>query len=94
MHYPLLKTLKVLKFYNNLQKKRKFFFLKECFLKMFFKHGLQVKYLNFFNKGVSYFYFYFYFFSLELKQKYGNYIKLSNTLIDERFFFSFEVILT
>jgi len=47
---------------NSIKKKRKNFFFPEKFLKIFQKNGLQLKYLVFLNKSISFLMYNFYFF--------------------------------
>jgi hypothetical protein len=77
-----------------LVKGKKTFFFLERFLKLFCRHGLQLKYLAKLNKSILYFYFYFYFFRTETAATHGNYLKNAFIFVDYDLFFYFESILS
>jgi hypothetical protein len=81
------------KIVNSIKKGRKITVLMEKFLKIFFHHGLQTKYLTIFNKSISNFYLYFFFFATELKDSHPLYLKTAFSFIQTELFFFFENVL-
>jgi len=93
---PTTKYLKSMFLYKSaakLRNKRKKFFLYEQLLKLFFTHGLQIRYLTTLNKSVSLFYFYFYFLNRELNVTHQHYMQYVDILPTTAYFFNFEKIL-